>query len=437
MQTKIQYYSNRLGISENELLYELRGYYKPSFFYIYLEGDFSDDVGNLSIKDRGTFVHEYIHYIQNIATYWGLYCSIVRYQELVELKSHLIASENIEIPLNIEYSDSLKNKNEWVKLGNGTSFFTESKSWNIDTTQIISIDKKSINSNGQEIYIVDLTVIFEDKRVDLINLGAHIIKESMAAMYQSLVDIDAKHDDIPYNLVTILCMQHFPTIYSDIEKLICICYTSLFSMSPGFELISLLEIASNDMDFDGTDIFTNFVNAKTITTSKKEKYNIVDYFDVLIAGFKISLETNLQAELDYINDVLERIRLSNRGIPFLSILYHEDKLSIENLNALVGYFGIPYIQTLQSGYHFPKSTKNGAKEDDSSIDVLELVAQEAMFSYLIKPRRDKICPLYYMCSDSQYSKDECFGAPWKEPMCSFTIVSSPFSFDKKNIIWKF
>ena len=110
MQKIIQKHLDTFGVSEKDLLNDLRGYYKPSFFYIYLKGSFNIDLDLLSIKDRGTFVHEYIHYVQNIATYWGLYSSIVRYQELMEFKSHLITSETVDIPVVVYYSEKLRKK---------------------------------------------------------------------------------------------------------------------------------------------------------------------------------------------------------------------------------------------------------------------------------------------------------------------------------------
>lgn len=435
MHVRIQEHLEELGITESELLNELRGYYKPSFFYIYLQGDFNINSALLSKKDRGTLVHEYTHYIQNIATYWGLYCSITRYQQLIEFKSYLNQNKEIEIPLRIDYSEALRKKMNRVRLGNGISIFNIYKLWDIDTTHKVIIEKKPINLHNINYEVIDLIITFQDHRIERIELGAHIIKESMAAMYQSLVDPDAKHRDVPYNLVKILCKQHYPNISDDIEKLICICYTSLFSMSPGAELISLLAKASENQDMDGISLFTEFIDTKTIMSKEGKRYTIVEYFDVLIDGFKKSLATNLIADLDYIDTVLDRIRLTNKWIPYLTILYDPNKLSEENIDALVGHFGIPYIQTLNNGCYFPQSTKGEQQKKESSMDVLEIIAQEAMFSYMINPK-NKICPLYYMCSESEYSKEGCFGAPWEGNQCSFTIVCSPFSLNDKTITWR-
>lgn len=102
-----------------------------------------------------------------------------------------------------------------------------------------------------------------------------------------------------------------------------------------------------------------------------------------------------------------------------------NQLSSDNINDLVGYLGIPYIRTLEKGINYPQSTKKRKTENEASADVLELITQEAVFSYMTKPRADKLCPLYYMCRESEYKKDECFGAPWEGAECSFTIVSTP------------
>ena len=68
-------------------------------------------------------------------------------------------------------------------------------------------------------------------------IGARDIKEAMAVAYQSLIDTDAMHPDIPYNLLRIFCNQTFPTVGNDVKKFICLCYTALFSLEPAYHFI--------------------------------------------------------------------------------------------------------------------------------------------------------------------------------------------------------
>lgn len=78
-----------LGVSEKEIVSNLRGAYNTSFFHIYTAGDFNTDLSLISQEDRGTFIHEYIHYWQNIGTLWGLSSSILRYEMMLKLKEEM------------------------------------------------------------------------------------------------------------------------------------------------------------------------------------------------------------------------------------------------------------------------------------------------------------------------------------------------------------
>lgn len=58
-----------------------RGSYTPGFFQIKLSFPFDmKDLSSLSIQDLGTFAHEYIHYLQNTSTPFGLWQAMVYYQ---------------------------------------------------------------------------------------------------------------------------------------------------------------------------------------------------------------------------------------------------------------------------------------------------------------------------------------------------------------------
>ena len=84
---------------------------------------------------------------------------------------------------------------------------------------------------------------------------------------------------------------------------------------------------------------------------------------------------NLVAPLDYISMVLDRVRLDDRYYPFLSVLYDHGGFSENDFTELIGYYGIPYIQTSNYGIHHPQG--NGEVGREGSLDVLELIVQEA------------------------------------------------------------
>ena len=161
----------------------------------------------------------------------------------------------------------------------------------------------------------------------------------------------------------------------------------------------------------------------------------------MVNNFLEMLKQNLVAPLDYIKTVLERVRLSNKMLPLLTVLYEEktDCISIENLNAIISWLGIPYIQTHSCGHHNPATATKRAEdivEGDDSMDVLELIAVEAMYKFLLGNSSFRCCPLYgMMCSESPIAKSECFDTPWLGTPCAFTVISSPLELDKKNVHW--
>ena len=45
---------------DKELLAQLRGEYSTSFYRIFMDGKYDQDLSRMSQKDLGTFVHEYM-----------------------------------------------------------------------------------------------------------------------------------------------------------------------------------------------------------------------------------------------------------------------------------------------------------------------------------------------------------------------------------------
>lgn len=407
----------------------LRGFYTNSFFHIYTAGDFNVDVSKIATtKDKGTALHEYTHYIQNIGTLWGLYCSMYTYDMILQFKYEIINAQDIRRPFAFPLNESLVKKKKYVEHGNGTNWYPK---WNIKADETIDYSLTTVDVNGKKKVQVDVSFTLIEGTKQFVQLGAHIIKESMAAMMQSLLDPDAKHDDVPYNLVFKLAAKHFENASKDINKLICCCYASLFSMSPGKTLIELLEEAELEPQLNGFQLFDRFIHTKEVVTGRRVRKTMLEFFNDMVTGFKSKLSDNLVAPLDYIAVALDRVRLDGQYYPFLSLLYDNGGLSEKSFTDIIGYYGVPYVQTLQHGYYYPKN--NGGKGNDASIDVLELIVQEALFRNFVDAKRMSVCPLYYMCQTSKWEKPECFDKPWEGSACSYTIVSDALGLRGKKI----
>lgn len=419
---------NRISVEQKEeVLNSLRGFYSNSFFHIYIDGGFNPKIEEIdSAKDQGTIQHEYTHYIQNIGTLWGLYSSMVMYEQILELKEYIRQHDKLNRPIDVPFSDGLKRKLNFVKFGNGTSCYDNCT---VDINKPIVLRNKieDVNDKKENAVYIDFTL--QDGTVKTVLLGAFIIKESMAAMYQGLLDPEASHNDIPYNVVQLLASSKYPNAANDIRKLICCCHASLFSMNPGFQLIQLLEDIEQEPRINGFRLFEDFVKNNTVRTGKGNKYEIVEYFNKMVNGFLVMLNRNISAPIDYIQCALERVKLDGKHYPFLSVLY-ETSYSSKDFSEIINYYGIPYIQT-PSGFFYPKGKM--PEYEEGSLDVLELIVQEAICKMLLNNKHQYCCPLFYMCSNSKFQKDECFGAPWAGNKCPFKTISDSWGLEKKEI----
>lgn len=85
--------------NEQDVLKAITGSCQPGFLQIKLTHSFDGSLVGFSQKDLGTFLHEYVHFLQNISTPWGLYMSMVQYQTLANIFALIQeSSQEIELP---------------------------------------------------------------------------------------------------------------------------------------------------------------------------------------------------------------------------------------------------------------------------------------------------------------------------------------------------
>lgn len=426
--------------NEQDVLKAIAGSYQPGFLQIKLTHSFDGGLTGFSQKELGTFLHEYVHFLQNISTPWGLYMSMVQYQTLANTFAYIQGtSQEMELPLQIR-TDELNRRWDIINLGSGYYPFSK-KDKNlckkIDRSKDIVVHRTKEQIDSKEFPKITLDISFQDGTVRSIELGAYIINESMAAMYQMMVDPAATHenDDLPYNLVQILCENKFPNIAGDRRKLISICYISLFSMSPAEVLFDKLDYANTYPCVSGEDLFSEFVTNSTIKTSNGNVVSVEVFMDMLVDMFKNLLQKILDVELDYIDYVLEQVRVSKHMIPLLSVI-HQEKLTPALFESVVNILGIPFTYNEDGQLFIPKSIKDPTK---NSEDVMRLIQHGALFNHITKPNCFHCCPLRILCmkSESPIVKDECFDFPWNGKECPITPLTDHIGMRSKQFRWNY
>lgn len=425
------------GITEQDVLRLNSNTYQPGFMQIHLTFPYSESFAALTdIHDQGSFLHEYVHYLQNLTTPWGLYTSMLMYETMVNTFAYIQeTSETIKLPLRLNFGDKIQQRMSIVSNGNGTNPFENDNchgSFKIDRTKRIIWHRNYTNiGNGHYPYIeLEVPCIDGSKKI---KLGAYIIKESMAAMCQMQLDFSAKHEeyDVPYNLIKILAEQHFPKIAADDKKLISICYISLFSLTPAQTLIDQLDFANHNPKYSGMELLEMFVNESTISINNNTKLSVVAFFDDIANRFEVTLAKSLRTPLDYIHEAISRVRLSGGIVPLVSALYAPN-FDKDTVQTIIDHVGIPYVYTDFGEYYYPKSVKG---ENKDSNDIIVLIGMSALYNYIVHPNSLKCCPLRYMCMKSDFDKDECFDAPWEGHACPMTVMGDMLGIKRGQLVW--
>lgn len=412
----------------DELL-ELRGCYSTSFYSIYLNGTYKPDISQMTRKDQGTLLHEYIHFIQNVSTVWGMYFSMYIYNVMYQTLHTLAVQQEITIPIDVTLNALTNATSNELNLTFGTSTLSD-RSRRIDWSIPVKLEIKDEECEGKHYEIPVMTVTLDNGSTEQIIIGGLIVMETMSALYQSLIDPTASHPDVPYNIIVKYCQQHYPKLAADTRKLICLCYASLFTFVPGTQLIDLVKQHGND-DMNGYEIFQQFVENFPVKAKDGQPSSLVNFVDGITDGFKKRLGTILHSKLDYLEYVFEPLKLSSRWIPVVTALYDETSFSVEHFKKMIDQIGMPYLYTSDQQYSFP----NGIGKENASSDLIELLGLQTMYIYFRTPKNGECkCPLTYMCQGELYNEDRCKNRPWSsEVQCPFSEVASWFGLEKKTI----
>lgn len=88
----------------------------------------------------------------------------------------------------------------------------------------------------------------------------------------------------------------------------------------------------------------------------------------LINRFKQVLSKSIKVEIDYISDVLDKIRPSNGFVPILTIITDYEPLSKERIKTLIKFLGMPYTYTDNGDFNPPLTSSKYS--DKISSDML-------------------------------------------------------------------
>lgn len=403
---------------------QYNGMYLPSFFRIDLPNIcYEDKVEKFyNSTDLGLFVHEYVHYIQNITTYNGMYWSLLEYRKMKDVFKQVEKASDGTLVLPLTIADPklaiISDRFDYFYKGvdNKTNLIVDSDQWQIRHPTI------NMGKLYKVPHIIDL------KSGGSFVISTRHIKESMAFMYQCLIDKEAYDKKgvptIPYKTLPLLAKRNYPTLTGDFKKLICICYIALQYECPGSALFGIMDFARDNPQLDGQALILNsYVNDRV--EYGKEKYTLKQFFANSIVKFKCGLKESI-GELDFLDRVLTKADEGKDLNAMMSILYTDTSgnINYQDLQLTIDFYDIPFLDDMNNTYYPQKSDKSGNSED-----IIELLTMQSVYwSLTRKDGEEYQCPFVKECVRNGADGFLCSRKPWLVDGCKYAAFA-----DKLNL----
>lgn len=409
---------------------ELRGKCETNYFHMYVYSDiYSAKISELNNIQKGTFMHEYLHYVQFINTIFGLSYGIIYNNYFSYCREYFSNNNDIQIPLNItkdylflkQYLDKYK------------SLKGDKSNIPIEVERII-VSQEEISNAKRNKSSVKVT-LHETTTGDIytLNFGYLCIIESMAHIFQSFFDPTVEHSQIPYLSVELILKSIYPEIFEDKKLVYSICLCSLMYDNPAWGFFQILEIVRQNSRMNGTHLYKHMIDMKIVRPSKTQ--SMQEIFIELIEDYKYNIQTAIAGKLEYFSGVFEncKLEISSGENLILKLLYESDITSNESIDIILNFYGIPLVDS-------NNVTLMGAA---SKTDIARLRALEMVISRMTSDD-DQRCPLFDKCNRSLYNyeqdppfsmSEECLNNQWeKQDICLMTQSMMFLKVHGKNII---
>lgn len=428
---------------ENETL----GYYQLGFLHIKINTNKDLNDLNSLIKNESkvfsTFLHEYIHFLQNFTTTSGLYSSGF-YTQFIKYLVHKIKNdenENINLPLEL---DNEFNRESLIKLNSiylGQSNFIRDRviysSYNIEQEEIKDI------SDGVTIkpkkYLVNYTNT-NNYRSEQYHFGIIALKEYVAHKIQNKF-YDIVHPDIPYLIAELILDKELPSLNEDLKILLC--DLSLMTLHPAQFFFEAIERLKKNNNFPKTPIdFHNYIFKDVKFQGKMGEFvnHIQVYekmFDDISYDYKDIFKSPVYInELNWFLHILNQAKKLRLNKPtFILDLINQNGGFTDTLKEIIENLGTPFFinNKNKGGYIPPKKLINRPNQ----IYIL-LAASELLNNVYSK----KTCSMYNFCLNNHIGEnptnDLCNRNPFlklNEPnACSFSQLCKTWGIHEKNYI---
>lgn len=337
------------------------GYYMPSFFFLNVATE--DDLTNLDLlsdDDKSTLSHEYVHFLQDITTIYGLcnICAMVDMQKAINEKILTSPQPTFKVPVIIDPSSPTSVNEELFNHYVGDV--------DLDLEDIQFINNIRLVENGKILGFEKVpSIIVEYTETNgmkgMFNFGSACVMETMAYMIEDRLYDCAQPPFFPYKIAKEVCRYIYPALANDDLNIILLCDIAMNSTHPGkffYDFITVLE-EKHFVPSAYSDFYAEF-EKYTFTDSQGQKLDIYQtykkYGDLAKGQLNDYFTNHIFGEVrEWFGKIIDLgIDFRNKNISFwVDVLKYPTKQErISAFNLLTNVFGFPLMTNNHEHYFF-------------------------------------------------------------------------------------
>ena len=402
----------------------------PGFFLMNINVDLHNNISWNEFNDeqKSTFIHEYIHYLQDITTTNGFH-NFNFFAQINQLYLNKIATytnQEIKVPIDLEMCnvENAFEESEIVKLYEGDNHQKKIHHVNNVFRELEECYKEEF-PNSQDMYNIN---IYYNNTGIAYRFGTRCICESMAYLIESWIYKEKRNNELPYNSCEMVCKSLYPEISTNIPCMIALCDISLMHYHSGDFFYNLILCMKKDnfIPKDAKDVY-DYTNPRIphLYDNLLEQYKMAKQNIDIIYPNKINITDSVRKWL--VNIFLKGLEFrmgKNNFVCKLTELNKKEDVEKYFLK-LTNYFSLPVITDIN---------KDVFGTYESQYIILVPIALIDLFT----KRKGNECILYEYCKKQGQvllSDNMCKITPWKqadrEELCPLALYWYHYSLTGK------
>ena len=394
------------------------GYYIPTFFEMHVS-TYDDDmvINRMTDRDATVLFHEYIHFLQDITTFYGLNNLYVQSEYLHSVVNRVKGNLQFQVPYMIrDNKDNVLLNQKICRLTNGDS---EESSFYL----VHSVDEWSDDLADDFISnppISEIKNIVLNQNDNMRSFGAIAIMESMAYILERLCSPNAyvSSPDYPYRAAELVAIYYDAKFGNDLLRVLALCDMSLQNSNPGLCFVNIMKlVGEGKLLFDTPESIYDYFYVQKVkrvdgsVTSLQDSYNnLLDQVDTCLQDYIKGIDS-LKSYHEWINHLVDFSRdwRNNDRYFLLKMARMSDLKKNDCWGYAVARVGSPLM--VNANNHYFKLPYDGMQEGETAESFAALKEIFSLFLDGIKS-----CGLLTWCNDSPESTPNalCNTAPWKK-----------------------